>query len=1550
MRDNHSAVTDSSLVPSPSFPQGLAPAAAAAAPAAAVRVGVCATFTADPITPALAFWLRGLFGDVAVEHAPFNQVFQHLLDPASLVRRADAGLVLVRLSDWHQPRLAAALETPPPPADSDGLALASTRLPNGLEVRHLNPYETEYVYREIFVDRCYLRHGISLEPGDVVVDIGANIGLFSLFVQAHAPGARVFAFEPAPAAFAALTANVARLGGAVTPLWCGAGDHDGEATFTAYTHSSVFSSFAPDAVEDSSAIRTVIRNVIAGEAATSADADRLADELVAHRLDGRTVTVPVRTLSGVIVEHGLDRIDLLKIDAEKSELAVLRGLAPEHWARVRQVVIEVHDRTGALVDEVRALLTSQGFDVAFEEETLLRGSGLYNLYAVRPEARRQTSAPDSSSLSRAADDLAAAITAAAASGRPLTLLLCPPPPDAPAATDIDALEARLAESLAHVPGVSVVTSQSWTSEYPVDDLFDAEADRLGSIPYSAEAFAAMATAAARRLWAARTPRPKVLVVDADQTLWSGVVGEDGVTGVVFDDGRLALHRFLLAQRATGVLLAVCSRNEPEDVRAVLASRHDTLLRWDHLSAHAIGWGAKSDGLRAIARDLGLGLDSLVFLDDNPIECAEVRSHCAGVVTYQVPADSRELPRMLRHLWPLDSRRVTAEDRQRADLYAVERARRDARTAAGSYAAFIAGLELDVAIAPCDETSIARAAQLTERTNQFNSTTERRSEAELRADVASGLDVRVVRVRDRFGDYGLVGVVATRPARDTLVVEWLLLSCRVLGKGVEHRVLADVGRRALALGLTAVTVHFTPSARNQPARRFLESLPARTPASSAAAPFAWTAADAAATVFTPPVSAEGEWADADAPAGGAEERAPAYGTAGDVLARIPHELATAAQVASAARQTRGRLVAPPRTPLEATLAGIWSACLRVDAVGVDDVFQDLGGDSIHAVQVASRGRAAGLVISPRDVLETTSLADLASRLEHRGTAPVGAPAPSGFAPSAPRPIEFALTPLQALFHAQYVAGLDAGFEQFTFRLTGPLDTERLRAAWNAAIARHEALRTSFHETPGGVVQRVAPDGRLAMTVLDWRAEDAASHGSAFAALVERDRGQRFDLTQAPLARLTLARVADDAWHALFSFHHLVVDGWSWPIVLQDVAAAYGGATLAPAPAYSSYVAWLAARDHGPSHAHWQRTLAGRAPERGRLVTGVPSAVAVHRSHVLTADATAALATLARTTRSTLGALVAAAWGQVVADATGRDEAVIGLALSGRPADLDQAAQTVGTFVTNVPVRVPLAPGTGVRTWLGGVAQTLLDTADHQFLPPAELHEAAATAAHQRPFESLLVVQNYAGAETLGPLVLGHGDAAVRLDELAMPVRSGYPVTVAVIPGPRLTITIDARPGTGREADVDRWLAAFVATLEAMPGLVDATIDRLRVRSAAGDAAVVSAAPRVTGGRPVTPLEQTIAAAWADVFGHHDFGADDNFFALGGHSLQMLRVQTRLAEALGRPLSIVELFQHPTIRALAARLTAGDEPSRLDSAQARAARQRHAFGGRSPRPRG
>jgi amino acid adenylation domain-containing protein/FkbM family methyltransferase len=256
-------------------------------------------------------------------------------------------------------------------------------LPNGMAVAHRNRGETEFLYREIFVDEGYLRHGIAVADGDTIFDVGANIGLFALFAGRRARGVRIFAFEPIPEVFAALRLNAALHGLDARLFDCGVAEAAGRAEFTYYPHATLISGRFADGAQE----REVVRSFVESQAqeddgAAELGADRL-EEMLTERLEARQVICELRTLSEVIAAEGVARIDLLKIDVEKSELAVLAGLAEEDWGKVRQVVLEVHDVEGRLA-EVLALLERHGFEVAAEQDLELSGTALYNLYARRP--------------------------------------------------------------------------------------------------------------------------------------------------------------------------------------------------------------------------------------------------------------------------------------------------------------------------------------------------------------------------------------------------------------------------------------------------------------------------------------------------------------------------------------------------------------------------------------------------------------------------------------------------------------------------------------------------------------------------------------------------------------------------------------------------------------------------------------------------------------------------------------------------------------------------------------------------------------------------------------------------------------------------------------------------------------------------------------------------------------------------------------------------------------------------------------------------------------
>jgi FkbH-like protein len=317
---------------------------------------------------------------------------------------------------------------------------------------------------------------------------------------------------------------------------------------------------------------------------------------------------------------------------------------------------------------------------------------------------------------------------------------------------------------------------------------------------------------------------KVLVLDLDNTLWGGVVGEDGPDGLVLGDEHPGVfykdfQRVIGAIAKRGILLAVASKNNQNDAMEVLASHPHMLLRPDAWSAMRINWASKVDNLISIAEELNVGLDSLVFVDDNPSECDAVRRALPMVEVVELPSKPVQFAETLLKVPRLERISLTEEDRKRGEYYADEQNRRQALSGAESLEAFLTSLEIKAEISALGDQDLARAAQLTQKTNQFNLTTRRYTEAELAERLTRpGWRGYVVRARDRFGDNGVVGLALTVAEGGRCEIDTLLLSCRVIGRGIEFALLSAVASDARRGGAETLTGRFIPSRKNQPAAR------------------------------------------------------------------------------------------------------------------------------------------------------------------------------------------------------------------------------------------------------------------------------------------------------------------------------------------------------------------------------------------------------------------------------------------------------------------------------------------------------------------------------------------------------------------------------------------------------------------------------------------------------------------------------------------------------------------------------------------------------------
>lgn len=328
---------------------------------------------------------------------------------------------------------------------------------------------------------------------------------------------------------------------------------------------------------------------------------------------------------------------------------------------------------------------------------------------------------------------------------------------------------------------------------------------------------------ARLVGAARGKARKCLVLDLDNTLWGGVIGDDGLDGIVLGEGsgvgeaHLALQRYAKALSERGVILAVCSKNELAIAEAAFRDHPEMLLRREDFAAFLANWTDKASNLEAIARALNIGLDSLVFVDDNPVERAQVRERLPMVAVPELPRDPAQYVRCIAEAGYFEAIAFTGDDRARAGQYAANRERAAMADAAGGMDAFLAQLDMSVEFGPVTPLNRARVTQLVNKTNQFNTTTIRRTEPEI---AALAEDPRALllqfRLVDKFGDNGIVSVMIATPAPGepaTLDLASWVMSCRVFGRQLEDEAMNLLVEAAAARGIASLQADFLPTAKN-----------------------------------------------------------------------------------------------------------------------------------------------------------------------------------------------------------------------------------------------------------------------------------------------------------------------------------------------------------------------------------------------------------------------------------------------------------------------------------------------------------------------------------------------------------------------------------------------------------------------------------------------------------------------------------------------------------------------------------------------------------------
>lgn len=366
------------------------------------------------------------------------------------------------------------------------------------------------------------------------------------------------------------------------------------------------------------------------------------------------------------------------------------------------------------------------------------------------------------------------------------------------------------------PNAKILDICEFTRKYPAEELIDWKfwfLSQMGLNPRLAKPFMEWFE---RKLDQVSLKRKKCLVLDLDNTLWGGILGEDGIDGIKLsgDYPGKAFHYFqesLQKLGSNGIILTICSKNNESDVLEALASNPYMVLKKDDFAARRINWKDKASNIREIAEELNIGMDSMVFVDDNPTERELIRQTLPMVEVPNFPTQPYELLKFAKELNETYFRvyDITDEDKQKTAQYKANALRSQSQATFTDLDSFIKSLGISIKIEPANDFNIQRIAQMTQKTNQFNLTTKRYSESDIRSYIGSGWKVYCMSVSDRFGDYGITGCMFLNGEE----IDTLLLSCRILGKGIEYAFVKSILQLLKNMGYNSVKGNYLPTAKN-----------------------------------------------------------------------------------------------------------------------------------------------------------------------------------------------------------------------------------------------------------------------------------------------------------------------------------------------------------------------------------------------------------------------------------------------------------------------------------------------------------------------------------------------------------------------------------------------------------------------------------------------------------------------------------------------------------------------------------------------------------------
>jgi amino acid adenylation domain-containing protein/non-ribosomal peptide synthase protein (TIGR01720 family)/FkbM family methyltransferase len=1315
------------------------------------------------------------------------------------------------------------------------------RLPNGLTIVHQNKNETDFLYREIFESQVYLRHGIGLPDDACVVDVGANIGLFTLFVSELCPQARIYAFEPIIPVFEKLRANSLLCTSNVKLFPIGLADRERTAQFTYYPRYSMMSGRSEYA--DSSAELETVKRFLHNQGSDSArQLLEQADELFSERFQGQTVSSQLRRLTDVMREEKIKRIDLLKIDVERSEMDVVRGLEADDWEKIQQIVVEVHDQVGdqssGRVQEMVTLLESRGYEVVIEEESQLKGTGIYSLYARRRGTPQYTAAgtpPKEKTRDSVltTDKLRQWLQAKlppymvpnvfvllerlplTANGK-LDRKALPSVNDAGRQLEQEYVGARTSVEEILVGIFREVLKLDQVGIH--DNFFELGGDSILSLQIIAKANEAGLGLIPKQLFQhqniaelAAVARTDVMI-EAEQ---GSVVGEVPLTPIqewFFESDDEEPEHFNHA-----VMLEASEELNIEafsEVIKQLVKQHDALRhrfqraenKWrqvceefdgtvglERVDLSEIDEGSESGVIEEVAADYQKRMN----LGEGPL---------MRVVVFEGNGHQQRVMFAAHHL-VIDgvSWRILLGDIERG----YEQARR--------------GEEIKLGV---KTTSYKHWAERLKEEAQSERTRERASSWL----AGNGESVKWL-PKDKEGANTLASVKSVVVSLTEEETTGLLQEVpRAYKTQIQEVLLVAVARSVSEWsGEQTVLVEVEGHGREE----ILKGV------------------DLTRTVgwFTTiyPVKVEVRGRNSLELLRNTKERIREAGKQGIYFGMLKY--------LSEDPNLREKLRVSSRAEISFNYLGQLDLVLREDSLFrgakespgetqsqkgkrryLIDINGHVIGGRLHLVWTYSEN------VHRRETIETVAertketLREVITGSRSTSERPY---TPSDFPLAgldqrlldrligANNDIEdiYALSPLQKamLFHNISGSSSQALFVQVTCQISGKFDITAFKKAWQRLAEHHPILRTSFEweelEDPVQIVHR-----RVEMPIdyLDWGAITKQEQESRFEVLIQADRWRGIDISHPPLMRLSLIRLGDDLYRLIWSHHHIVSDGWSVQLILQEVFAGYEAYQRGKEPVrqertpYREYLAWLKRQDPEKAEAYWRERLRGFDQptklwiDRGRGRLTNREEIYEDQQVKIGKDATEELRSVARRHHLTINTILQGAWGLLLSKYSGEEDVIFGATVSGRPVDLPGSHSIIGPFINTLPVRINIPHRSSLLAWLTEIQREQVE--DSQYAYSSLVEQYSEIPLGIRLYESILIFENYPTGQSSSSSSSQNREQHLEFSDVRAPVRTKYPLTIVSVPGTKLALSIAYDLSRFDAPDISRLLAHFQNLIE------------------------------------------------------------------------------------------------------------------------------------------